>query len=55
MAETPPYLLAMGKHDEFHQAASHVLGELEGKTAGAAQQGWKVVGNPPPSGRVSSG
>ncbi len=26
MAETPRYLLATGRHDEFHQAASHVLG-----------------------------
>jgi MFS transporter, PHS family, inorganic phosphate transporter len=39
MAETPRYLLAMGKHDEFHQAASHVLGALEGKADAAASAG----------------
>ena len=30
LAETPRYLLATGQHDAFHEAASHVLGQLEG-------------------------
>jgi MFS family permease len=44
MAETPRYLLATGKHDEFHQAASHVLGQGD------------RPGNPaPPNRNASSG
>ena len=30
MAETPRYLLATGQHDAFDEAASHVLGQMEG-------------------------
>ncbi len=33
MAETPRYLLATGQHDAFSEAASHVLGQLEGSGA----------------------
>jgi MFS transporter, PHS family, inorganic phosphate transporter len=36
MAETPRYLLAMGQHDDFHQAASHVLGQPDGPVRPAA-------------------
>ncbi len=31
MAETPRYLLATGQHDAFGEAASHVLGQIEGQ------------------------
>jgi PHS family inorganic phosphate transporter-like MFS transporter len=39
MAETPRYLLAAGQHDEFHKAATGVLGETKGRPAGAAVRG----------------
>ncbi|MBV9635841.1 MAG: MFS transporter [Methylobacteriaceae bacterium] len=35
LAETPRYLLAAGHDEEFSSTAGHVLGELEGKAAGA--------------------
>jgi len=38
MAETPRYLLATGHHDAFHQAASQVLGEMEGNARPASRQ-----------------
>ena len=31
MAETPRYLLATGQHDAFGEAASHVLGQIDGQ------------------------
>jgi MFS transporter, PHS family, inorganic phosphate transporter len=34
MAETPRYLLATGQHDAFGEAASHVLGQIEGQGPG---------------------
>ncbi len=34
MAETPRYLLATGQHDPFGEAASHVLGQIEGQGPG---------------------
>ena len=39
MAETPRFLLANGQHDEFHKAASGVLGELKGDGGTRAQAG----------------
>ena len=42
MAETPRYLLAMGKHDEFHQAASGVLGQFDRGDSKAPANGGKA-------------
>jgi MFS transporter, PHS family, inorganic phosphate transporter len=39
MAETPRYLLAKGKHDDFQRAASTVLGELECRSGGPSARG----------------
>jgi len=39
MAETPRYLLATGQHEEFHEAASSVLGSLDKRAAVRKQSG----------------
>jgi MFS family permease len=36
LAETPRYLLASGQHDEFHRAATSVLGAMQGKSSSPA-------------------
>lgn len=55
MAETPRYLLAMGKHDEFHQAASGVLGQLDrsGARQAVARQRTVRAAHGPRFGKVS--
>ncbi len=37
MAETPRFLLASGQHDEFHKAASGVLGDFQQKNGAGTQ------------------
>ncbi len=47
LAETPRYLLATGQHDAFHETASHVLGEVEGRSGkGALRDDGAIIKEP---------